>query len=184
MWDGVALMPQEHGNEKRVFLVEDRIVLKDSMAKLRPAAHPSSTNRDDYIYTTPFEVRLPLGVSTRYVNGESTTTAVALPPSYEMSSENDAREKDSARANNLLRSGAASIKSKSSRMTNFSTSVGGLGSTVKDAVEKGLGEVYRVGCFYKVTFILQTIPVQSPEPAKKSWGKRKKKTPEVTVLDQ
>lgn len=184
MWDGVALMPPEQGNERKVFTVEERIVLNEGMASLRPGADPSSKSRDDYIYTIPFDMNLPLGVSTRFVNGEQTTTAVALPPSYEMSSENDAREKESTRANNLIRSSAASIKSKSSRMTNFSTNVGGIGATVREAVEKGLGEVYRIGCFYSMGFTLQTVPTTPAEPAKRRLGKRKKDKAECTLLDK
>ncbi|UZJ55824.1 hypothetical protein CBS101457_005144 [Exobasidium rhododendri] len=178
LWDGVALMPNDQGNEKVVFQIEDRIVLNQKMARLQPGAHPSSTNRDDYIYTVPFEMTLPMGVSTRIVNGESTTTAVALPPSYEISSENDARERESTKANSIMRSSAASFRSKNSRMLN------GLGSTVKEVVEKNLGEVYRIGCFYKICFLLQTIPTAPVETSKKLWGKKKKKKVEGVLLDE
>lgn len=182
--DGVALMPPEQGNERRVFTVEDRIPLHESMATLRPGADPHSTNPDDYIYTVPFDVNLPLGVSTRFVNGEQQTTAVALPPSYEMSSANDAKERESTKANNLLRS-SASIKSKSSRMTSLSTSAAGFSNSVKEAVEKGLGEVYRIGCFYKIGFTLQkpsTAPVTPPK--KNRLGKKKKPVASAAILDQ
>lgn len=80
------------------------------------------------------------------VDGQVETVAVALPPSFEMSSEQDNREKATLRnTGGALASGAASVKTSRTKMTAI---------TLRDAVETGLQQVYRVGCFYRVTFTL------------------------------
>jgi hypothetical protein len=150
VWDGVALMPPESGSDHKVFSIREVIELDESMLR----AQLGSIDADG-IFETSFDINLPLGMSTRFVNGEPTVTAVALPPSYEMSSE-VARERDPSRAGSgLLKSSAASIRSRSSRITTLTTTGTQIGASVRDAVERGFGEVYRIGCFYKMDFTLQ-----------------------------
>lgn len=179
-------MSPDAEHEGKVFDLKERVVLTDNMISVRPGVDPAQATPDDYIYTIPFDVNLPLGYATKDVNGVPTRVAVALPPSYELSTETNARERESIKANRQ-KSSAASIKSKSSRMTSFSQNMGGLGSSLKEAVEKGFEEEFRIGCFYNMGFTLQSIVEEgaaTTEKPKKKMGKKKKEKVQSTVIDK
>lgn len=158
------------------------------MEKVTPAdgqteySHPTSSSEDDAVLVMPFHCNLPMGGSTRVVDGNVETVAVALPPSFEMSSEQDAREKAVLRSTGgagggggaggtVLTSGAASIKTSKTKMTAM---------TLKDAVETGLQQVYRVGCFYRITFTL--LRKKGSERERKSSASFFSKKSKVTVV--
>lgn len=182
VWDGVALMPPESGHDHKLFTIRENIPLNDSMMRTREGISPTSAGSDDFIFETPFDFNLPLGMSTRFVNGEATVAAVALPPSFEISSESISREKELIRStNNSLKSSAASVRSRSSRLTSLAATTTSVGNTIRDAMEKGFGEVYRLGCFYTMEFSLIRAPSADSTPKKKLFGKSK--TAKPTVLD-
>lgn len=191
IWDGIALMPPESGEDRSVFSTDETIKLQDSMLRRREGASPTSTSRDDMMYEIPFDTNLPLGMSTRFVNGQPSMTAVSLPPSYEVSSDENQRERDALRAaNSALKSSAASIRSKTSRLNGMSSGIGsvstGIGNSVQSAVEKGFGEVFRIGCFYNIRFVLQRnqepgTPTGPVAALKSKFGKTR--SPRVVVLD-
>jgi hypothetical protein len=176
VWDGIALMPPDQGSERKVFEVTDRLSAERGTMKARPAApgdEPSANfpASDELILSIPFDVRMPLGAATRFVNGEMQSLAVALPPSYEMSSEADSKEREAVRGikDTYLKSSSATVRTK---MTMSSTTVA---SSLREAIERGFGEVYRIGCFYSMSFTLQR---KAPEKEKKSrFGKSKKADP-------
>lgn len=104
----------------------------------------------------PFAINLPVGQNTRIVDGQVERSYVSLPPSFEMSSEQDNREKATLRNTGnagTIASGAASVKTSRTKMTAI---------TLRDAVETGLQQVYRIGCFYRIT-----ITLSKPEGADK-----------------
>lgn len=172
VWNGVALMPPEQGAERNVFEIQERLIPDYSKAQLSPARSSIPTPEDDdYIVPVPFEINLPLGMATKFVDGEMQNVPVALPPSFEISSESDAREKDANRAMSSLgsmpRSSASSIRSKSSRMT-MSNTMQSVSNKVRGVVERGFAEVFRIGCFYTLTF-----SILRPDDASSN-GKKKK----------
>ncbi|PWN31928.1 uncharacterized protein FA14DRAFT_83070 [Meira miltonrushii] len=182
VWDGVALMPPESGHDHKLFTIRENIPLNDSMMRTREGISPTTAGSDDFIFETPFDFNLPLGMSTRFVNGEATVAAVALPPSFEISSESISREKELIRStNNSLKSSAASVRSRSSRLTSLAATTTSVGNTIRDVMEKGFGEVYRLGCFYTMEFSLIRTPSADSTPKKKLFGKSKTSKP--TVLD-
>lgn len=148
----------ESGSERTVFTICDTFSATEGkveqIAVSSAATSTQSTNSadasidDQGVLAIPFALNLPVGGSTRVVDGQVETVAVALPPSFEMSSEQDSREKAILRNTGNagpLASGAASVKTSKTKMTAI---------TLRDAVESGLQQVYRVGCFYRVTFTL------------------------------
>lgn len=182
VWDGVALMPPESGHDHKLFTIREHVPLNDSTMRTREGISPTSAGSDDFIFETPFDFNLPLGMSTRFVNGEATVAAVALPPSFEISSESISRERDLIRnTNNSLKSSAASVRSKSSRLTSLAATTSSVGNSIRDAMEKGFGEVYRLGCFYTMEFSLIRTPNIESTSKKKLFGKSKATKP--TVLD-
>ena len=93
---------------------------------------PPSLSKEDFVLPIPFDVKLPLGKSTRVVDGELQTVAVSLPPSFEISSKMATEEKKELRL---------ALKGKK-------------GLSAKDLVEKGFEKVYRIGCYYQITWTL------------------------------
>ncbi|CAO1618105.1 unnamed protein product [Parajaminaea phylloscopi] len=180
VWDGVALQPPESGSERTVFQTMEKVTPTDGKVEY-PHRHDADGNgarsEEDAVLVMPFHCNLPMGGSTRVVDGNVETVAVALPPSFEMSSEQDARDKavlrntvavgGGATGPTGLMSGAASIKTSRTKMTAM---------TLRDAVETGLQQVYRVGCFYRITFTL--LRKKAPERERKGsaalFGKKNK----------
>ncbi|CAO1616407.1 unnamed protein product [Sympodiomycopsis kandeliae] len=160
VWDGVALQPVESGSERHVFSTTD--TFESSSGRIEqispsPLATPTqssssseASNEDENrIIAVPFAVNLPLGCNSRQVEGQNAVVAVALPPSFEMSSDQDNRDKATLRGTSTtggLASGGASVKTSRTRMTAI---------TLRDAVENGLQQVYRIGCFYRLTVTLE-----------------------------
>lgn len=137
-----------------MFQTAEKISASDGKVEYPSTATSEQDREENAVLAMPFHSNLPMGGSTRIVDGNVETVAVALPPSFEMSSEQDAREKAVLRNTGALgtgsgvgalglASGAASIKTSRTKMTAM---------TLKDAVETGLQQVYRVGCFYRITF--------------------------------
>ncbi|PWN39584.1 hypothetical protein IE81DRAFT_16772 [Ceraceosorus guamensis] len=170
IWDGIALLPPDQGSETRVFEVSDTVKPDAPGARLRPrpaapGEQPSDhfPATDDLVLELPFETQMPQGTATRWRDGETQVVPVAMPPSFEMSSESDAKKRADDRAtekemaerlkHGTLTSSAASIRSK---MTlGFGSGGGSVANSVREALEKGFGEVYRIGCFYSLSFTLQ-----------------------------
>lgn len=185
IWDGIALMPPEQGHDHKVFTTYDIISLDQAGVSFPEEASPDSM--DEAVYEVPFDVNLPLGMSTRIVDGEPKSVAVALPPSYELSSGLAQHERNAQRAVDSFKNSAASIRGSVSRMST-SSSMNSLGNNFKtglrDAFEKSLGEVYRVGCFYSMTFTLQQTSQEAKNtaPATKRFGR--KKAAKQAILDE
>lgn len=179
VWDGIALQPAANGSERVVFSATDTFPASEghidysraSSSGPSTAASGSSTkafaesNSEDGILVIPFTTNLPVGGSTRIVDGEVATVAVALPPSFEMSSDQDYKDKATLKsmseAGGAIGSSAASVRTKMTRMT---------ATTVREAVEAGLRQVYRIGCFYRITFTLVPVGGKVQESGRKLAG--------------
>lgn len=160
MWDGVALQPPESGSERIVFQTVETLSADEGRVEA-----PNLTTREapsEPVLCLPFSLNMPIGGSPRVVDGSIETVAVSLPPSFEMSSEQDAKEKAflrntaSAAGSGGSTSGAASVKTSRTKMTAM---------TLRDAVEHGLSQVYRVGCFYCITFTLNRPKERDRRPS-------------------
>lgn len=155
VWQGTALAPWSTGGEKTVFETQDRLVANYDLVR-PPAAYPpnnqESAHQDDLILPIPFQVQLPLGKATRLIDGEMQAVAVSLPPSFEMSSKHAAQEKRDIR---LATKGKAK------------------GPMARELMEKGFEKVYRIGCYYQVTW---TLFPRSSDKWKKSLSKSGKDT--------
>ncbi|KAI3478484.1 hypothetical protein L1887_59539 [Cichorium endivia] len=101
VWQGTALAPWSTGGEKKVFEIKDRLVANYDLVRPRAAyapknedlMEPPQISKDDLVLPIPFDVQLPLGKATRFIDGEMQAVPVALPPSFEISSKFAAQEK-------------------------------------------------------------------------------------------
>lgn len=155
VWQGTALAPWSTGGEKTVFETQDRLVANYDLVRPRAAYTPKnqeSADQDDLILPIPFQVQLPLGKATRLIDGEMQAVPVSLPPSFEMSSKHAAQEKRDIR---LATKGKAK------------------GPMARELMEKGFEKVYRIGCYYQVTW---TLFRPSSDKSKKSSSKSGKDT--------
>ncbi|SPC62081.1 uncharacterized protein UHOD_08236 [Ustilago sp. UG-2017b] len=155
VWQGTALAPWSTGGEKTVFETQDRLVANYDLVRPRSAYTPKnqeSADQDDLILPIPFQVQLPLGKATRLIDGEMQAVPVSLPPSFEMSSKHAAQEKRDIR---LATKGKAK------------------GPMARELMEKGFEKVYRIGCYYQVTW---TLFRPSSDKSKKSSSKSGKDT--------
>lgn len=229
MWEDVSLMPYETGTERKVFSVTDRFQPNFDLVSARPPLPDANSRKDwprheDYILEIPFDVNLPMGCATRIVDGKMETSHVPLPPSFEISSEGNQKEKERKRklksamkqkmkddrtnqqrgngddqtTNGSTSSGLFPLSRSTSNSngwnsgstTSGSTAVGSsatgssstTGSSIlgisigrkprskdgreggsasnaaaafRGAVERGFEQVYRIGCYYYMTFQLQ-----------------------------
>ncbi|CBQ70177.1 conserved hypothetical protein [Sporisorium reilianum SRZ2] len=166
VWQGIALAPYTAGGEKTVFETKDRLVANYDLVRPRAAyapkneemMEPPQLSKDDLVLPIPFQVQLPLGKSTRFIDGEMQAVPVSLPPSFEISSKHAAQEKREIR---LATKGKAR------------------GPMAKELIEKGFSKVYRIGCYYQVTWTL--IRPNSDKP-KKSLSKSAKEPAEGDSL--
>lgn len=141
VWQGIALAPYSAGGEKTVFEIKDRLVANYDLVRPRAAyapkneemMEPPQLSQDDLVLPIPFQVQLPLGKSTRFIDGEMQAVPVSLPPSFEISSKHAAQEKHDIR---LATKGKAKVP------------------LAKELIEKGFSKVYRIGCYYQVTWTL------------------------------
>lgn len=141
VWEGVALAPCSTGAEKTVFETKDRLVANYDLVRPRAAyapkneelMEPPQITQDDLVLPIPFQVQLPLGKATRFIDGEMQSVPVSLPPSFEISSKQSAQEKREIR---LATRGKAK------------------GPMARELMEKGFEKVYRIGCYYQVTWTL------------------------------
>ncbi|TKY88042.1 hypothetical protein EX895_003138 [Sporisorium graminicola] len=153
VWQGIALAPYSAGGEKAVFETKDRLVANYDLVKPRAAyapkneelMEPPQVSKDDLVLPIPFQVQLPMGKSTRFIDGEMQAVPVSLPPSFEISSKHAAQEKREIR---LATKGKAR------------------GPMAKELIEKGFSKVYRIGCYYQVTWTL--IRANNDKPKKSS----------------
>lgn len=165
VWQGVALAPWSTGGEKTVFEIKDRLVANYDLVRPRAAyapqneemMEPPQISKDDLVLPIPFQVQLPLGKSTRFVDGEMQSVPVSLPPSFEISSKHAAQEKREIR---LATKGKAK------------------GPIAKELLEKGFEKVYRIGCYYQVTWTL----IRPNEKQKKVFSKSSKELAEGDSL--
>ncbi|PWN50444.1 hypothetical protein IE53DRAFT_315772 [Violaceomyces palustris] len=141
VWQGLALAPQDLGEERKVFEVRDlltadfeKVCARDSFAPRNEAQLQPALEKEDYLLPIPFDVNLPLGKATRIVDGQVQAVAVSLPPSFEISSKAVAAEK-------------AAIRN--------ATKGKGKGPSARELMERGLEKVYRIGCYYRVSWTLQ-----------------------------
>ncbi|GAC75325.1 hypothetical protein PANT_15c00021 [Moesziomyces antarcticus T-34] len=161
VWQGTALAPWSTGGEKKVFEIKDRLVANYDLVRPRAAyapknedlMEPPQISKDDLVLPIPFDVQLPLGKATRFIDGEMQAVPVALPPSFEISSKFAAQEKREIR---LATKGKAK------------------GPMAKELIEKGFQKVYRIGCYYQVSWTLirsnnadksRKSPSKSAQPA-------------------
>ncbi|SPO29149.1 uncharacterized protein UTRI_06098 [Ustilago trichophora] len=166
VWQGTALAPWSTGGEKTVFEIKDRLVANYDLVRPRAAyapkneemMEPPQISKDDLVLPIPFQVQLPLGKSTRFIDGEMQAVPVSLPPSFEISSKHAAQEKRDIR---LATKGKAK------------------GPMAKELLEKGFEKVYRIGCYYQVTW---TLIRPSNDKSKKSSSKSTKDTAERDSL--
>lgn len=223
-WQNVALIPYEDGSEKKVFSVTDRFQPNFDLVSARPPTPDQATRKDwprheDYILEIPFDVNLPMGCATRIVDGKLESAHVPLPPSFEISSEGNAKERERQRRLKAIAKQQAKeeklnnnnngeisptgqslfpLSRSTSNTNNFNSNSTVSGSTVtgssttgastsagssilgislgksksrsrdgregvasnaaaafRDAVERGFEQVYRIGCYYHMTFQLQ-----------------------------
>ncbi|KAJ1026255.1 hypothetical protein NDA16_002342 [Ustilago loliicola] len=160
VWQGTALAPWSTGGEKTVFEIKDRLVANYDLVRPRAAyapkneelMEPPQITQDDLVLPIPFQVQLPLGKSTRFIDGEMQAVPVSLPPSFEISSKHAAQEKRDIR---LATKGKAK------------------GPMARELMEKGFEKVYRIGCYYQVTW---TLIRPSSDKSKKSSSKSGKDT--------
>ncbi|CDS01698.1 hypothetical protein [Sporisorium scitamineum] len=153
VWQGIALAPTNAGGEKIVFEIKDRLVANYDLVRPRAAyapkneemMEPPQLSKDDLVLPIPFQVQLPMGKSTRFIDGEMQAVPVSLPPSFEISSKYAAQEKREIR---LATKGKAR------------------GPMAKELLEKGFSQVYRIGCYYQVTWTL--IRANNDKPKKSS----------------
>ncbi|SNX87483.1 uncharacterized protein MEPE_06193 [Melanopsichium pennsylvanicum] len=153
VWQGTALAPWSTGGEKTVFEIKDRLVVNYDLVRPRAAyapkneemMEPPQMSKDDLVLPIPFQVQLPLGKSTRFIDGEMQAVPVSLPPSFEISSKHAAQEKRDIR---LATKGKAK------------------GPMAKELLEKGFEKAYRIGCYYQVTWTL--IRSNNDKPKKSS----------------
>ncbi|GAC93643.1 autophagy-related protein [Pseudozyma hubeiensis SY62] len=166
VWQGIALAPYSAGGEKTVFEIKDRLVANYDLVKPRAAyapkneemMEPPQLSKDDLVLPIPFQVQLPLGKSTRFIDGEMQAVPVSLPPSFEISSKHAAQERRDIR---LATKGKAKVP------------------MAKELLEKGFSKVYRIGCYYQVTW---TLIRSSKEKSKKSSSKSAKEPAEGDSL--
>ncbi|PWZ03555.1 hypothetical protein BCV70DRAFT_154905 [Testicularia cyperi] len=141
VWQGTALAPWSSGAEKKVFEINDRLIANYDLVRPRAAyapkneelMEPPQKSEDDMVLPIPFDVSLPMGKSTRFVDGELQTVPVSLPPSFEISSKQAAQEKREIR---LATKGKSKVP------------------LAKELIEKGFEKVFRVGCYYQITWTL------------------------------
>ncbi|KAN0063692.1 hypothetical protein ACQY0O_003742 [Thecaphora frezii] len=153
VWDGIALAPFDLGDERKVFEIRDRLVANYDLARPKEtyaprnevALEPPMLSKEDLVLPIPFDVKLPLGKSTRVVDGELQTVAVSLPPSFEISSKLAAQERREMR-----------MLSKGKTRT----------LAAKELMEKGFEKVYRIGCYYQITWTLLRDGVPVPKASK------------------
>ena len=166
VWQGTALAPWSTGGEKTVFEIKDRLVANYDLVRPRAAYAPKNEemmelpqiSKDDLVLPIPFQVQLPLGKSTRFIDGEMQAVPVSLPPSFEISSKHAAQEKREIR---LATKGKAK------------------GPMAKELLEKGFEKVYRIGCYYQVTW---TLIRPTNDKSKKSSSKSAKDSAEGDSL--
>lgn len=141
VWQGTALAPWSTAGEKNVFEIKDRLIANYDLVRPRAAyapkneemMEPPQISKDDLVLPIPFQVQLPMGKATRFIDGEMQAVPVSLPPSFEISSKQSAQEKREIR---LATKGKAK------------------GPMAKELLEKGFEKVYRIGCYYQVTWTL------------------------------
>uniref|UniRef100_V5GMM0 Uncharacterized protein n=2 Tax=Kalmanozyma brasiliensis (strain GHG001) TaxID=1365824 RepID=V5GMM0_KALBG len=165
-WQGIALAPFSASGEKAVFEIEDHLVANHDLARPRSTYAPKNEDTleaaqvsdDDMVLPIPFSVQLPLGKATRFIDGEMQAVPVALPPSFEISSKHAAQERREVR---LATKGKAKLPA------------------AKELLEKGFEKVYRIGCYYQVTW---TLLRPNNDKSKKSSSKSAKEPVEGDSL--